>query len=281
MIRLSIIIVTWNSESDIRGCLASIGRNPAWEVLVVDNASEDQTVSIVTTEFPWVRFIANRENRGYAKANNQGIALSRGNYILLLNPDTVIVDAALTSMIDFMEKHPGFGALGPQLLNPDRTVQPSCREFPTYQILFWEFFGFSRLFPRSGIFGRWRMGYFDHRNEREVDQPMGSCLLIRKTVLERVGGFDEQFPMFLNDVDLCYRIKQSGTKIVFLPQASVIHYKGKSTSRVRPRMIVSAHRSFYRYFKKHFRPNFLQRALIAGFFFLITPLRLFVGSKSL
>ncbi len=279
MIRLSIVIVTWNSADCIRDCLVSIKPKPDWNVIVVDNASADRTTTIVKKEFPHVRLIENRTNQGYAHANNQGLTAVAAEYSLLLNPDTVVVNSAFEKMLDYMNANPQVGALGPKLLNPDGSIQPSCREFPSYQILLWEFSGLSRFFPHHRIFSRWRMGYFDHRHFAEVDQPMGACLLLRRSVLDQVGLLDEQFPMFMNDVDLCYRIKKAGLGIVFFPAASVIHYKGRSIYRVRSRMIVTSHRSFYHFFYKHRKPNLCQRLLVAGLLFLVTPWRMAIGSK--
>ncbi|MFH1336028.1 MAG: glycosyltransferase family 2 protein [Candidatus Zixiibacteriota bacterium] len=251
---ITIIIVTWNSEGVIRNCMDSIIQNTGErqpEIILVDNNSSDQTVKIVAEHYPRVNLIRNKDNLGYAEANNQGIEKSRGEYLLLLNPDTEVRENSLISMIQFMEENPRTGALGPQLLNPDGTVQPSCREFPTYATLLWEFSGLSRLFPKSKIFGHWRMGYFNFDRIREVDQPMGSCLLLRRRTLEEVGVFDRSFPMFFNDVDLCYRIKKTEWKIYFFPDAQILHHKGASTRQVKRRMIWRSHLAFYRFFRKH------------------------------
>ncbi len=251
---LSIIIVTWNSEKYIRNCLDSILLSTGdlrYEIILVDNASTDQTTNIVEGMYPQVKLIQNRKNAGYAKANNQGMVESQGVYLLLLNPDTEVLENALISMLQFMEENTRVGALGPQLLNPDRTIQPSCREFPTYATLIWEFTGLSRIFPKSRIFSRWRMGYFEFNQKREVDQPMGSCLLLRRATLQDVGIFDENFPMFFNDADLCYRIKQVGWKIYYYPYAQVLHHKGAATRQVKRRMIWFSHVAFFKYFKKY------------------------------
>jgi GT2 family glycosyltransferase len=253
---ISIIIVTWNSQDFIRNCLDSIfltAGEVGYEIIVVDNGSSDQTTKIVREFYPTVNLIENKENLGYAKANNQGIKESQGRYILLLNPDTQLMGNSLGSMYEFMEGNPQLGALGPQLLNPDKSIQPSCREFPSFSILIWEFFGLSRVFPKSRIFGRWRMGYFAFDQPREVDQPMGSCLVLRRETLEEVGVFDENFTMFFNDVDLCYRIKNAGWKIYFYPDAQVIHHRGASTRKVKRKMIWFSHLAFYKFFKKHKR----------------------------
>jgi GT2 family glycosyltransferase len=261
---LSIIIVTWNSQEFIRNCLDSIflsQRNFESEVIVVDNDSSDQTATIIETLYTQVNLIQNKKNLGYAKANNQGIEESQGKYILLLNPDTQILEDSLALMYEFMEENPQVGALGPKLLNPDKTIQPSAREFPTFSTLIWEFSGLSRLFPKSGIFGRWRMGYFAFDQTSEVDQPMGSCLMLRRETLEEVGIFDESFPMFFNDVDLCYRIKNAEWKIYFYPRAEVIHQKGASTGQVKRRMIWLSHLAFFRFFRKH-KTGLLNRLLL-------------------
>jgi GT2 family glycosyltransferase len=250
---LSIIIVTWNSQDFIKGCLDSIfsqeGAN--FEVLVVDNNSTDKTCEIIKKEFPQVSLICNQKNLGYAKANNQALRLAQGEFILFLNPDTKLYSDTLNKMLRFMRENPEVAALGPQLLNPDGTIQPSCREFPKYSTLLWEFTGLSRLFPKSKIFGAWRMGYFNHQKIREVDQPMASALLVRKEALNDLGFLDESFPIFFNDVDLCCRIKKVSKKIVFYPEARIIHYKGKSIEMIKPQMIILSHLAFYRFFTKY------------------------------
>jgi GT2 family glycosyltransferase len=267
----SIVIVTWNSQEFIRNCLDSIflsQGNFTSEVIVVDNDSSDETAKIVEQLYPHVNLIQNKKNLGYAKANNQGIEKARGEYILLLNPDTQVLEDSLSLMYGFMEENPNIGALGAKLLNPDKSVQPSCREFPTFSTLIWEFSGLSRLFPRSRVFGRWRMGYFNFDKQRETDQPMGSCLMLRRATLEDVGAFDENFVMFFNDVDLCFRIKKGDWKIYFYPEAKVIHYKGASTRKAKPRMIWLSHLAFYKFFKKH-KTGLVNRLLL---FLLVIPL---------
>ena len=251
---LSIIIVAWNSEEFIKNCLQSIFNTRGsieLEVIVIDNGSQDETVKIVQEFKPLVKPVFNQTNLGYAKGNNQGIEIARGEYILLLNPDVELKENSLRLMLDFMEEHKGVDGLGPQLLNLNGTIQPSCREFPDFSILLWEISGLSFLFPKSRLFGRWRMGYFDFQSSREVDQPMGSCLLLRRKTLEYAGVLDVNFPIFFNDVDLCYQIKKSGGKLYFFPDAKIFHYKGGSTQKVKPEMILSAHLSFFRFLSKY------------------------------
>jgi len=276
---LSIIIVTWNSQDFIRACLDSIfsqeGVSP--EVFVVDNNSSDKTCEIIRKNYPQVDLIRNPVNLGYAKANNQALKLAQGEFILFLNPDTKLYPDILKKMLDFMRGYPEIAALGPKLLNPDGTIQPSCREFPKYSTLLWEFTGLSRLFPRSKIFGAWKMGYFNHQETREVDQPMASALLVRKNVLDELGFLDERFPIFFNDVDLCYRIRKTGRKTIFYPEAKLVHYKGKSVEMIKPRMIILSHLAFYRFFKKYKRgiPNEILNTLFGIPLLLSAGLRIF------
>lgn len=250
---LSIIIVTWNSQKFIGDCLESIflQTGVSFGIFVVDNNSSDETCDTVKRGFPQVNLICNQQNLGYAKANNQALKLAKGEFTLFLNPDTKLCSDVLRKMLDFMRQNSDVAALGPKLLNPDSTIQPSCREFPKYSTLIWEFIGLSRLFPKSRIFGAWKMGYFNHQEIREVDQPMGSALLVRREVLDGLGFLDENFPVFFNDVDLCYRIKKANKKIIFYPEAEIFHYKGKSVEMVKPEMIILSHLAFYRFFKKY------------------------------
>ncbi|HID93426.1 MAG TPA: glycosyltransferase family 2 protein, partial [bacterium (Candidatus Stahlbacteria)] len=211
--KLSIVIVTWNSEEYIDRCLSSIG-NSEYEIIVVDNNSKDNTVKIIEEKFPHVKLIKNSYNSGYTHATNQGIKVANAPFILLLNPDTAILGNALDKMLQFMQSRDDIGALGPQLLNPDGSIQPSCREFPTFRNLFPEIIGITRIRKRLS---RWKMSYFDHNSLREVDQPMGSALLVRKEVIEKIGLLDEKYFNFMGDVDICHRIKKAGYKIYFLP----------------------------------------------------------------
>lgn len=259
---LSVVIVNWNTGDYLKECLKSL---QPWlkpeaplkvEVLVVDNASSDGSTFLVQQDFPQVKLIANEENRGWAGGNNQGIQESRGRYILLLNPDTLLLPGSLDHLVQFLEDHPEAGAVAPKLLYPDGTVQPSLRSFPYPCYLFYDSIGLSRLFPKSRKFSAYRMGYFQYDKVVEVDQPMGSALLLRRSALEEVGLIDEDFPIFFNDVDWCYRAKQKGWKIYFLPEAQIIHYGGQSTRQVRPQMILESHRSLVRFYQKHWKNQF-------------------------
>jgi GT2 family glycosyltransferase len=238
-------------------------------VIVVDNASGDGTVEMVRSEFPQVHLIANAENRGYAAANNQAIRAGDAPFLLLLNPDTGVTPGALAALLSEMMADPGVGAAAPQLVLPDGSVERSCRSFPEPAALLYDALGLSRLFPRSPLFGRYRMTYWDHDSRREVDQPMASALALRRAALDEVGLFDESFPLYFNDVDLCYRLRQAGWKIVFQPAAQVLHHHGSSTSQDRPRAVLESHRGLVRFYRKHYRaraslPGYWAVLLMAG-----------------
>lgn len=275
MLRLSIIIVTWNSQDHIRPCLDSLlSRGQELEIITVDNGSQDSTLGILKAYGAKIKIIVNPQNLGFARAVNQGLKQTSGEYILMLNPDAVLTPGALESMTGFLSENQNIWALGPQLLNPDGSVQPSCRQFPDPMIMFYEFTGLSRIFPKSRTFGRWRMGYFDHLTPALVDQPMGACLMVRKKVLQEVGLLDEEnFPMFFNEVDWCLRISRAGGKLYFLPQAKVYHHHGASTRRVKRDMIISSHQSLARYFSKHY-PGRLSTLLIRILIVAVLPLRI-------
>jgi len=253
---LSIAIVSWNTRHYLDGCLRSIRDAPdaiSREVIVVDNASDDGSADMVRERHPQVALIANDENLGYAGANNQAIERARGDLILLLNPDIVVHEGALDALADALRRRHQAGAVAPKLILPDGSVQASCRSFPTPDVVLYEALGLSRLFPRSRVFGRYRMTWWDYDEERRVDQPMASALMVRAEALAEVGGLDESFPIFFNDVDLCLRLWQAGWEIWFVPDAAMDHVGGASTSQVRRRMLTESHRSFARFYRKHYR----------------------------
>ncbi|MEO0019718.1 MAG: glycosyltransferase family 2 protein [candidate division WOR-3 bacterium] len=250
--KVSIIIVTYNSAEDIKACLGSIRCSSDFETIVIDNASRDKTREILLSySAPHLKLILNEKNLGYACANNQGAAASQGEYLLFLNPDTIIRDDALDRMVEFLDKNPLVAAVAPRLLNPDGTKQLSIRSFPTFSSVLWEMTGLPRIFPKFKKIGKWRLRYFDYDKFQYVEQPMASCLLIRRTVFTELGGFDETFPIFYNDVDLSYRLYQKGGRTAYLPEARVYHKLGASTGQIKPKMVYEAHRSLFRFLKKY------------------------------
>ncbi|NCO35468.1 MAG: hypothetical protein AUJ92_20895 [Armatimonadetes bacterium CG2_30_59_28] len=253
---LSILIVNWNTCDLLDACLQSLMDDPIGrksEIIVVDNASTDGSATLVRDKFPTVTLVDNDANVGYARGNNQAMDLATQEYFLLLNPDTEVTDGALERMLHFMTNYPGVGVAGCRLVHPDGAVQRSVRLFPTPDTVIYEALGLSRLFPRSKLFGKYRMGWWSYDDLREVDQPMASCVMLRHRAVEEVGGMDEQFPIFFNDVDLCYRLKKHGWRIYFVPDATVIHHGGSSTKQVRRDMIAESHQSMLRFYEKHYR----------------------------
>jgi N-acetylglucosaminyl-diphospho-decaprenol L-rhamnosyltransferase len=252
---ISIIIVTYNSRPFIRECLRAIESDAggiSLETIVIDNHSADRSAE-VASHFPWVRVIRRRRNEGFASAVNLGLSFTDSEYALLLNPDAIVTKGAIRSMKDYMESNPDVACVSPQLLNFDGTVQRSCREFPGVKTIVGELLlapWFGRVFPG---FDRYRMSYFDHSSTRDVDQPMASCLIFRRSIFDEVGNLDESMPIFFNDVDLCRRIREHGGRIVFYPSAKVYHYSGASTRQMGAAKELHLARSMYRYMRKHSR----------------------------
>lgn len=222
------------------------------EVIVVDNGSTDGTLEMLRRNYPHVRLIANEQNVGFARANNQGLAMSRGQYVLLLNSDAFLRGPALARLVRFMETHPEAGAAGPRLYYDDGTPQRSCWSFPTLATEFYGALGLDKLFSRSQTFGRYKMTYWDMQDMREVDVVMGACLIIRREAVEQIGYLDERFFMYSEEVDWCYRLRQAGWRVYFVPDAEATHLWG-GTSRVLPvQTLVQLYRSRLLFFRKHY-----------------------------
>jgi GT2 family glycosyltransferase len=186
---------------------------------------------MVKESFPDVKLIENKENMGFAKANNQALRKASGQYLLLLNSDTIVPPRTLNIMIDFMDKNPKVGALGAKLLDRDLILQTSCRHFPTLFSMLLQFFGLSAMFSKSKLFGKYDMGYRDHSQARKVDCVPGTILLVRKKIVQEVGLLDENYFMYFEDTDWCYRMNQAGWEVIFLPEAFVIHLGGASAAK--------------------------------------------------
>ena len=264
---LSICIVNWNTHDHLRECLQSIARYPPnrpYEIIVVDNASSDGSADMVAREFPRARLIANERNEQYARAGNQALRASSAPLLLLLNPDVGVLPGMIDTLLQFMEANPAAGACAPKLLHPDGRVQRSLRSFPTPGALLADLLGLARLFPRSRMFGAYRLTYWDYDSAREVDQPMASALMIRRRALLQVGLFDEQFPLFFNDVDLCYRLRQAAWRIYFVPQAQAIHHIGASTAQARRRALRLSQEGLARFYRKHYRLELSPLAYLAA-----------------
>lgn len=280
MFDISIIIVTFNSVDVITKCLSHI-RNDIEslevEIIIIDNHSEDKTLLEIkqflssNKSNPVIKLIENKENLGYAKAVNQGLKIADGDFILLINPDVFIVNGFFRKSIQFLSEEKDTGLIAPQHISLNNDVISSCREFPNHLILLWDIIGLSKLFKKSRVFGRWRMGYFDFKSTKEVDQPMGACLFGKRDIINKIGFMDERFSMFFNDVDWCRRFKEKGYKIIFYPEIKVYHIVGHSVMQKRYAMIFYSHYGFFLYFLKYFK-KWWQR-LLNVFFGII----LFIG----
>ncbi|MBU0702388.1 MAG: glycosyltransferase family 2 protein [Chloroflexi bacterium] len=262
MLDLSIVIVNWNVRDLLRCCLASLAERapgvaaPSLEVIVVDNGSADGSADMIRTEFPHVQLIANDENRGFTAANNQGLARGRGRYLLLLNPDTEVLGDALATMIGYMDERPQVGALGPQLRYPDGTLQPSRRRFPTLTTALVESTIVQQWWADNRILRRYYMadtaeGTPGDDTIQAVDWLVGACLLVRRQVYEQVGGLDEGFFMYSEELDWCRRIRDAGWEVVYLPTATIVHHEGKSSEQVVAARHIHFQTSKVRYFRKY------------------------------
>jgi GT2 family glycosyltransferase len=250
---LSIIIVNWNGKRLTKNCINSIlETNPGkiksgeFEIIVIDNGSADGSVEELKKLIDSIKLIENKENIGYAPACNQGIRIAQGKYILLLGNDTLILNGALEKCISFMEKHSECGAAGCKLLNPDGTVQNNCKRFPEFINGFYTYLSLNKL-NRD-----YDMSWFKYDKTMEVEQISTTFLLIRSSLLKNTGGFNEDYKILYNDVDLCKKIWKSGKKIYFMHNAEVIHYGNQSTKKARFRERKIMYSDIYRYYRKNF-----------------------------
>lgn len=256
--KLSIIIVSYNTKELLADCINSIERSLQkleYEIIVVDNNSTDDSVKLLKFQFPKVKLIENDCNAGFTKANNQGLQMSTGDYILLLNSDTLVLDDALSTLVRFLDKHKETAICGPRLLNSDMTLQLPCRRgFPRLINSISHFSGLSKVFPKSRLLGSYLMTYMDGSIDHEVDAISGACLLARREVLDTIGGLlDEAFFMHFEDIDLCYRAKKNGYKVYYVHNARVVHLKGQSSKLRSEGVIRNFFDSALIYFKKNYK----------------------------
>jgi GT2 family glycosyltransferase len=252
--KLSIIIVSWNVQQDLVRCLRSIEENrpcAEYETIVVDNASSDGTVDRIRHVFPDLAVVANKENRGFAAANNQGIKKSQGRYLFLLNPDTIVHPHSLDALVEFMDKNGDVGACGPKLLNEDGTIQPSTRHFPTFRGALYRHTAFRFLRIFRGEYDKFLMKAFEYDRQMDVDEVTGAALMVRRSAIEQVGDMDESFFMYYEEVDLCYRTKQAGWRIVFIPGPVITHLGGRSANQISVLSRVMMLTSLLTFFRKH------------------------------
>jgi hypothetical protein len=250
--KLSVVIICWNDLRVTRDCLRSIHEgthSTEFEVIVSDNGSVDDSVEFVRKHYPQARIMENNQNLGFARGNNAGIRAAQGDYVLILNPDTIIHDGALDKLVQFADRHPEAGAFGCRVQNPDGTYQPSARLFPTLRRYWMAALGLSRISSRF-IFEQYPGWRGD--SERPIDWQSGCCVMFRGDLLKNLGGFDEQFFYHFEEVDLCRRVWDAGRAILFTPEAVITHLGGQSVGRFPVRFEIEKHRNKYRYFYKHF-----------------------------
>jgi len=270
---VSVIIVNWNTRELLRDCLESVYEQAGgvdFEVIVVDNASTDGSLEMVKSNFGGVILIENAENRGFAAANNQAMKVARGRYVLLLNSDTVVLDNALARVVGFADAHPRAGVTGCRVLNPDRTLQPTCFMFPSLLNMLLSSTYLYKIFPNSRFFGRERMTWWDRNDVRQVDVVTGCFMLVRREAIDQVGMMDERFFMYAEETDWCYRFRMSGWDVVFTPVGEIIHLGGQSTAKRPVAMIVQLRLSILGFIRKH-RGRFarLIARLLTALFFLV------------
>jgi len=248
MMDVSIIIVNWNTRDILRGCLDSIYKQTQgidFEMTVVDNASSDGSAEMVRQDFPQVTLIANSENLGFAAANNQGMQAAKGRYILLLNPDTIILDGAIQKSIAFADIHPDIGVLGCQVWLNENEIQKTCFKFPTLWSALVQEIGLLHMFPHSRIFGHAYYGWWDRKSEMDVDVVSGMFMLVRQEAIQEIGLMDEDYFVYAEETDWCFRFHKAGWRCVFTPIAKIIHLDGgsKSTALIKNKMFVQMQKS--------------------------------------
>lgn len=265
---LSICILSYNTKDLLKACLQSLFQNThsvSFEVIVIDNHSTDGTIEMLQTEFPAIRRIENSANLGYTVAMNQGLRAGSGRYLVQLNPDTIVLPHCFYTLYSFMEDHPEVGIASPKVLNSDGTLQYQCRRSAArpWDVITY-FSGLSRLFPHSKLFSRYLMTYMDADETHPVEAVSGSCMIIRRVVIEQIGYLDEGYFAYQEDTDFCFRARQRNWQVYYVPTAAIIHYGGHGGSRNQPyRGIIEWHKSYLRYYRK-----FLAR----DYFFLINVL---------
>jgi GT2 family glycosyltransferase len=265
---LAVVTVSYNSSDVLPACLASLERAAeglGLDLVVVDNASADGTPEAIAPRFPHARILRNPTNTGYARAVNRGLAATTAPFVLVINPDCEVRPGALRALVAWLEAHPRAAIAAPKILNPDGSLEYSARAFPDHlTFLFNRYSLLTRVFPNNPFSRRYLLTDWDHATPRDVDWVSGACLLVRREAVARVGGMDEAFFMFNEDVDWCRRMKLAGFAVCYVPDAVVVHHIGASRRRVAPRVIVERHRGMIHYFHKHHPSNPVLRVLADG-----------------
>ncbi len=257
-LELSVTICSWNTTQDLRDCLSSLEAAQAearFEVIVVDNNSEDGSPDMVEQSFPWVRLFRMTSNLGFTGGHNFAIERREAPHVFLLNSDATVHPGAIRRLLDYIAANPQAGIIGPKVLNPDGSLQLSCRRFPNPIAALFRNTVLGRLFPKNKFTREYLMLDWTHDGPREVDWVSGCAFLARAEVIEKIGAFDPEYFMYCEDVDWCFRTWKAGFKVMYVPDAVVTHAIGRSTDKAPNRMIGRFHRSMFRFYKKNMVPE--------------------------
>ena len=260
-LQLSVCIVTYQAHAYLRQCLDTFLKeigNVSHEIIVVDNGSRDGTLEMLSNDYPQVFVLQNDANEGFTRPINKAMRQSSGQFVALLNPDTITLPGAFQNLIQFMQENPGVGICGPKVLNEDRTLQGPCRRGePRPLAMIGYFFRLGRLFPMNERLNEYLLSYLDENENHAVAGVAGSCMLVRRAVIDRIGYLDERFFAYQEDADYCRRARDDGWLVYYVPSAQIIHFGGRGGSRVKPwRSIVEWHLSYFRYYRKHLAKDY-------------------------
>lgn len=272
MMDVSIVIVNWNTKNITDDCLKSVYEQTSgidFETIVIDNASEDGSAAMIKEKYPQAILIENTENAGFAPANNQGIEIAKGRYVLLLNSDTIVLDGAIQKTVDFADQIPNAAVVGCKVLNKDMTLQPSCFMFPSILNMLLSTSYLYKIFPHSKLFGREQMTWWDRNDVREVDVVTGCYMLVRKDAIDQIGVMDDDYFMYGEETDWCWRFKKAGWKNIFTPDAKIIHLGGQSSKNVKSKSLIRIKLGILQFiYKNKNRFVFLISCLLTLFFYL-------------
>jgi len=259
--KLSIILINWKTRDLTRNALASIYKETAgfdFEIVVVDNNSADGSVEMIKKEFPQVVLIENKDNRGFGKANNQGLKIAQGDYLMFLNTDVVVLDGALNKLVNYLDEHTDVMMVGPRLLNKDLTFQHACRRMlPNPLNSFFHLFGLTKIFKNNKFINDYKRYAADPEVTGHTQALSGAAMMFRRQAYNEIGGFDERFFMYGEDLDFCKRVLDKGWKTVYVSEAKIIHFGGQSSGKRKTKSLINFYEAMWLYYKKHFKYNFL------------------------
>jgi len=276
----SITIANWNTRKDLEDCLQSLEavRDEApFEVIVVDNASTDGSPDMVESKFPWVRLMRMSTNIYFTGAHNRALTMRNAPHAFLLNSDTVVHKGALKTLLEYCVLHPEVGVIGPKLLNPNGSLQFSCRRFPNPVAALFRNTILGKLFPNNRFTREYLMTEWSHDSPREVDWVSGAAMFVTHEAMQRVGLLDASYVMFCEDVDWCYRVHKAGLKVVYLPQAEITHAIGRSTNQAAKKMLLRFHASMLRFYRVNMLPEMF--ILLRPFAYMGAAIALFLRAS--